>query len=161
MTALPGHAVLVGVGNRYRRDDGVGPAVAAACAARGLPGVRVCAEPADPTELLEVWTGAPLAVLVDAVVSGAVPGTVTRRAVDELHDAAAVSSHGMDIASMVRLGRALDRLPAELMVITVEAADTGHGAGLTPAVAAAVPDAVRAVCALLGEVTRAGVRPRL
>lgn len=158
MTAVPQHAVLVGVGNRFRRDDGVGPAVAEACAARELPGVRVCAELADPTELLELWAGAPLAVLVDAVVSGAAAGTVTRRAVDELQDAAAVSSHGMDIASMVRLGRALDRLPAELVVITVEAADTGHGAGLTPAVAAAVPDAVGAVLALLGEV--AGVRPR-
>ena len=34
-------SVVIGIGNDHRRDDGVGPAVARAVAARSLPGVRV------------------------------------------------------------------------------------------------------------------------
>lgn len=139
-------AVVIGVGNRLRHDDGVGPAVAAACAARDMTGVRVITEMADLTGLLDTWSGARLAVLIDAVVSGsAPPGTVRCRRPDDLGHVPAVSSHGMDVAAMIRLGRALDRLPAEVVVISIEAADTGHGPGLTDQVAAAVPVAVEAV----------------
>jgi hydrogenase maturation protease len=143
-------AVVIGVGNRLRRDDGVGPAVAAVCAARDMTGVRVITEMADPTDLLDAWSGAGLAVLVDAVVSGtAAPGTVRCWRPDDLGHSPAVSSHGMDVAAMIRLGRVLDRLPAEVVLISVEAADTGHGPGLTERVAAAVPVAVEAVASAI------------
>jgi hydrogenase maturation protease len=40
-------------------------------------------------------------------------------------------------------------MPHELVIFTVEVADTNHGRGLTPAVAAAVPDLVDAIIAEL------------
>ena len=52
-------------------------------------------------------------------------------------------------ADAVRLGRALERLPRQLVVLAVEGADTGPGTGLSDAVAAAVPRAVAAVMAEL------------
>ena len=140
--------VVIGVGNRYRRDDGVGPAVADACAARNPPGVRVVTEPADPTQLLDAWTGMGLAVLVDAAVTGAAPpGSVRSCRATDFDGTRANSSHGVDIAAVIGLGRALDRLPGELVVVCVEAAETGNGPGLTPRVAAAVPGAVDVVLA--------------
>ncbi len=133
--------VVIGVGNRYRGDDGVGPAVAAGCAARALPGVRVVTEVADATDLLEAWSGAALAVIVDAA-AGPAPGRVGCCGIHDLPGTAALSSHGLDIAAALRLGQALERLPAELVVVTVGVADTGHGLGLSVKVAEAVPAAV-------------------
>ena len=96
-------AVVVGIGNPHRRDDGVGPAVAARVAARRLPGVRVIDCAAEPAALLEAWAGAPLAVLVDAV-SGGVPGRVRlQRATEEVrtrhaeHVHASAARHGIPL----------------------------------------------------------------
>jgi hydrogenase maturation protease len=65
----PGDApsVVIGVGNEFRRDDGAGPAVIARL--RGLvpPGVDLVVTDGEPTRLIEAWTGAALAVVVDAV----------------------------------------------------------------------------------------------
>ena len=47
-----------GSGNPFRRDDGIGPAVAAAIERRHLPGVRVVISDGEPSGLLEAWSGA-------------------------------------------------------------------------------------------------------
>jgi len=144
--------VVIGLGNTYRRDDGVGPAVADACGRRNLGGVRVLREPADPADLLDAWSGAALAVLVDAAVSGSFPpGTVRCCRATDLDDGLPLGAHGVDLGATIRLGRALDRLPDEMLMVVIEPGDTGHGPGLTPAVAAAVPAAVDLVVAAITE----------
>jgi hydrogenase maturation protease len=145
---LTGGVVVIGVGNTYRRDDGVGPAVATAIAGRALPGVRVVTDVREPTTLLDVWAGAALAVIIDAgVAEESAPGRIRRYANNDWTGSAALSSHGLGVAEMLELGRALQRVPARVVVFTIDAADTGHGVGLTPAVAAAVPEVVSAVLA--------------
>lgn len=67
--------VVAGIGSEYRRDDGAGPAVAAQVADL-VGGVTDLGTIADPLDLLGLWDGADLAVVVDAVRSGAKPGTV-------------------------------------------------------------------------------------
>ena len=42
------------------------------------------------------------------------------------------------------------QIPDKLVVFTVDIADAGHGVGLTPAVAAAVPEVIKAVLEELG-----------
>jgi hydrogenase maturation protease len=69
-------ALVIGLGNASRRDDGAGLLVAQAVRARGVAGVDVRLNAADTAALLEAWEGARLAVVVDAVSSGAAPGTV-------------------------------------------------------------------------------------
>ena len=61
-------AVLIGIGNPYRRDDGIGPALAAEIEQLRPPGVSVTVSDGEPTWLLDAWSGAPLAVVVDAVL---------------------------------------------------------------------------------------------
>lgn len=144
-------AAVVGVGNRYRRDDGVG--LAAVEALRGSPpgGVRLACVDGEPTRLLDAWDGVPLAVVVDAALCRpAHPGTVHRAvvaagALDAAQAAGAASSHGLGLPEAVELGRILERLPDRLVLLTVEAADVGLGDGLTPAVAAALPEVVAAI----------------
>jgi hydrogenase maturation protease len=137
-----GGAVVIGVGNLYRRDDGVGPAVAARVAAalgpEDHPDVRVCEHDGEPAGLLDRWDGAEIAILVDSVRTGAAPGTEHRIALDDIGAlAAAGSTHGLGIGEAFALARAVDRLPPTLVVYGIEAGDTGDGLGLGAAVAAA------------------------
>ncbi|MCV7231299.1 hydrogenase maturation protease [Mycobacterium branderi] len=139
-------AVVIGIGNSFRRDDGVGVVVAEQIAECGVPGLRAVTATGEPAALLEAWNKAARALVVDAAV-GPTPGCIRRFAAAELDPEVVVSSHALGLAQTVALGRALGRMPGELVVFTVDVADTGHGVGLTPAVAAAVPKVVDAILA--------------
>jgi len=139
-------AVVIGVGNEFRRDDGVGPAVARALAAAG---VRAEISDGDPVRLMEAWEGADIVVIVDAVrCTPSVPGRWHRTTLP--HTIPAASSHGFGVPEAVELAEALDRRPEQLVIYAVEVADVRFGAGLSPAVAAAVGPLVTAVRAELG-----------
>jgi len=132
--------VVIGVGNPYRRDDGVGPAVVRMLRRRALHGVVLEESDGEPTRLLDLWGDASLAMVVDAVSARSPrPGRVHRRSLrhPSLRGVGTASSHGIDLGDAVALGEALDRLPATLLLYAVEAADTSFGEGLSPAVAAA------------------------
>jgi hydrogenase maturation protease len=140
--------VVIGVGNEYRRDDGAGPAVVARLRGRVPPGVELMLTDGEPARLIEAWTGAALAVVVDAVradpprpgrVHRFVPGRPIGR------PARTASSHGFGLDDAVRLALAVDRMPGRLVVHAIEADDLSQGTGLTPLVAAAVGDVARAV----------------
>ena len=63
------------MGSEYRRDDGAGPA-AVALVAQQCPGVTVVGPLDDPLDLLGLWDGADLVVVVDAISSDSPPGMV-------------------------------------------------------------------------------------
>jgi hydrogenase maturation protease len=141
-------AVVIGVGNEFRRDDAAGPAVVALLNGQVPEGVTLTVSDGEPTRLIEAWAGFPLAIVVDAVRAGPpVPGRLHRLvlgdSVTEL--GGQVSSHGLGLGDAIGLGRALDRMPGTLIVHAVEAGDLGQGAGLTPAVAAVIGTLASAV----------------
>ena len=71
--------VVIGIGNNFRRDDGVGLAVAEEVAKRGMPGVRVVTAIAEPSAILDAWSNTRLAVVVDAAMGeGLSPGRIRR-----------------------------------------------------------------------------------
>jgi hydrogenase maturation protease len=159
-----GTAVLIGIGNSYRRDDGIGPAVVGAIRDIQPAGVSLIASDGEPTALIEAWTGVEHVVLVDAVSgsqaacgSDAVPGRIHRRLLvppDPARAAswplpAAASSHRLGVADALWLASALDRMPQRLVAFGMEAADTGFGHGLSPTIAMALPGLVQAVLAEL------------
>jgi hydrogenase maturation protease len=136
--------VVVGLGNSYRSDDGVGVAAAAAIDDLALPHVRVVTGVVEPLSLLEAWSGAELAVVIDgAVVTPSTPGRVRRSTMGGVADSVEkLSSHSVDVSRTHALGQVLGRVPDALVVFTIEVAYTGHGIGLTPQVAAAIPEVV-------------------
>jgi hydrogenase maturation protease len=141
-------AVVIGVGNEFRRDDAAGPAVISALAGRVPAGVTLTVNDGEPTRMIEAWAGAPLAIVVDAVrAEPAVPGRLHRLVLDHtgMGPGGPVSSHGLGLADAIGLGRALDRMPGRLIVHAVEAGDLGQGTGLTPAVAAVIDTLAAAV----------------
>lgn len=142
--------VVIGLGNAYRRDDGVGPAVAAAVGAHA-PEVRTLVDVGDPCEILDAWAGARLAVVIDAAVATPpAPGRVHRLTEGHLPAPATVSSHAVELATVLELGRALDRVPDDLVVFAVEVAETGPGVGFSACVRAAVPEVIHAVLTEIG-----------
>jgi hydrogenase maturation protease len=148
-----GGVVVIGLGNSYRRDDAVGIVAAVALNELALPGVRVVTDIVEPVSLLEAWSGAALAVVIDAaVMTPSTPGRVRRCVLsDVVAGPEGLSSHGVDITRTHALGQALGRGPDALVVFTIEVADTGHGIGLTAQVAGAVPEVV---CMAVDEINR-------
>ena len=155
MTAVvaEGRAVVIGVGNEFRRDDGAGPAVVARLRAHVPDDVCLLVSDGEPTRLIEAWAGAPVAVIVDAVrAEPAVPGRLHRLVLHRADAAVApqASSHGLGLDCAIGLAQALDRMPGMLILHAVEVADVGQGTGLTPAVAASIGALAAAVLHDLG-----------
>jgi hydrogenase maturation protease len=94
-----------------------------------------------PGAMLPVhWRETDIVILLDAVRSGAVPGTphcLEARDISGAH--LLCSSHGFGIASAVGLAQALGNLPSRLLLRGVEADPAWRDSGLSPAVAAALP----------------------
>jgi hydrogenase maturation protease len=89
-----------------------------------------------------MWREADVAVVIDAVSSGAEPGTVHRFDATSAPLPArlrgSTSSHALGLAEAIELGRTLGRLPGRLIVYGIEGERFEAGTELTPAVAAAV-----------------------
>ncbi len=144
--------LVVGIGNAWRGDDAAGLLVAHALRARELPDVTVVDAAGVDTDLIDLWQGVGRVILVDAVVSGAAPGTVhrfdlSRNGLPETH--AFCSTHALDLAAVVELARVLDRLPPELWVFGVEAADFAHGHAVGAAVLRGLNECVEAIITAL------------
>lgn len=140
--------VVIGVGNPYRHDDAAGLAVAEALQDRVPDGVAVLPCEQEPSRIVDSWHGAHAAVVVDAVSSGAEPGTVHR--VDATAEPVPAhvfrsSTHAFGVGEAIELARALGRLPERVVVYGVEGATFSAGVGLTERVAAAVGGVVDAV----------------
>ena len=136
---------LIGIGNRFRRDDAAGLEVARRLRLARPSGVVVIEQEGEPASLLEAWSTADEALVVDGVSSGAEPGTLHRFEVSD--DPLPVelfrpSTHALGVAEAVELGRELDRLPKRLVVYGIEGEDFDAGEGLTPAVQHAVEELV-------------------
>ncbi|MDF1523933.1 MAG: hydrogenase maturation protease, partial [Trueperaceae bacterium] len=119
--------LVVGIGNDDRGDDGAGPLaarlLARAWADRPPPHVAVRAWHGDPLGLIEAWDGVERLVLIDAVVSGAAPGTCRRYGVDApFATGGAASTHGVGLADALALARTLGRLPPTVEVWGIEGA---------------------------------------
>lgn len=150
-------ALVVGVGNPDRGDDGIGPVVAARVAHLCLPGVEVVAE-CEPLGLVEHLAEHEDVVVVDAARSGSGhPGTVHVIRVGATAvpagSAPLLGSHGLGVVAAIELARALGRLPPRLTLVGVEARVLDVGAPMSEEALGCLDDAVRAVVAALPATT--------
>jgi len=143
--------VVIGVGNPYRRDDGVGPAVIVRLRELVPAGVRLEESDGEPSQLLELWSGADVAVVVDAVrTAEGRPGRIHRLELDGAGPVRSpASSHRVDLGDAVALARVVDRMPATLVLYGIEVVDTSFGPALTPAVEAAADEVAAEILARL------------
>lgn len=140
--------LVVGVGNVTRGDDGAGPEAARLLAPLLPRDVEVTEHSGEGASLLELLRGREAAVVVDAAVSGAPPGTVHRldASLGPLPGGLGLgSSHAFGVAQGIELLRALGELPARLVVYGIEAERFDLGAPLSRDVEVAVEEVVRRV----------------
>jgi len=139
---------VIGCGNTDRGDDCVGILVARRLRELGLDAIE---HSGDGFALLELWQGCDDIVLVDAMVSGEAPGTVSVwnplsrpvRAQDYR-----CSTHVFGPAEAIEIGRALGRLPRRIRIYGIEAREFELGSEANAEVLEAVD---RVVCDLLEE----------
>jgi hydrogenase maturation protease len=145
---------VIGIGQSLRGDDAAGleavrtwyetyeadnPRPNVAMQLAELPGIA----------LLSMLEGTRYAILVDAVRSGATPGTIHQISEDEL-DAftkGAGSAHGWGVAETLTLGRMLNpsELPETLILIGIEVGQLTLGDTLTAEVRSALPEVSRLI----------------
>jgi hydrogenase maturation protease len=128
-------------GNADRGDDGAGPACADAL--RLLHAPAKCL-PGDAFSLLDAWTGHSKVILVDAIVTGAAPGTLHRfdikngENVEQFEKSLGSSTHGFGVVEAFRLGKLTKNIPPDAVIYGIEAASFEWGAGLSSEVHQAV-----------------------
>jgi hydrogenase maturation protease len=140
--------VVIGIGHRDRGDDAFGRIVAARLRQHAPSDVKVLDHDGEAAALVDWLSQTNDAILVDAAVAGAAPGTLHR------FDVAAsalpcgtfgLSTHGMGLAEAIELARTFGTLPAGCVVYAVEACSFEYGAPLTADVAGAVEEVVRRI----------------
>ena len=148
MTGRQQRSIFIGVGNPFRGDDGAGRAVVRRLHGEIPPDVKVMEETGDGAELLEAWKGVDCVILVDAVLSGAPPGTIHRldARIEKLPGWFSHSStHLFGIGEAIELARIMEELPAKLIVYGIEGLDFSPGTELSPEVAEVVPAAANLI----------------
>ncbi|UCG22946.1 MAG: hydrogenase maturation protease [Chloroflexota bacterium] len=133
--------LIIGVGNAFRGDDGVGLIVAQRLRELTLPGVTVLEQSGEGAALVESWEDAGRVIVVDAVSSGSEPGKIHRfeaagRPLPALFSGG--STHAFGLAEAVELARQLNRLPPSLVIYGIEGKSFDLGTGLSPEVESAV-----------------------
>ena len=144
--------LIIGIGNEYRGDDAVGLIVARRLKERLADSVKVLEQSGDGAALMEAWRGAETVIVIDAVMSGAAPGTIHR------FDASArpisksyfhCSTHAFGVAETIELARALGNFPQRLVVYGIEGKNFAAGVGLSAEVEKAGDETVRQALATI------------
>ena len=128
-------------------DDAVGPVVIDRLARRLPESIPLVESVGDATHLLDTWRDVRLAVVVDAVVSGGVPGSILR--IDGRAGFPSTwrsaSTHLIGVVEAIDLGDAVDMLPDDLVVYGIEIGRVEPGVELAPEIDAAADEVVAMV----------------
>jgi hydrogenase maturation protease len=146
-------SMIIGVGNRDRGDDAAGPLVCDRLGAQlGTSAtVRTFVCEGSILDLALHWDHDDRVIIVDAMQPGTEPGRIVTcdATVDPLATPGAVSTHEIDVSVAVELARAIGRMPAQLVVIGIEAGQFEWGSQPSAPVDAAVDAVVDLVNGLM------------
>lgn len=140
--------LVIGVGNEYRSDDGLGILAARELRRRNIPGVVVVEQNGEGVALMDAWEKYDRVIIVDALDCGAASGDVHRL------DAASkripahfvhYSSHAFGVVEAIEMARQLHRLPHVLLLYGIEGQQFDVGPGLTDAVLKSMPDMLSSI----------------
>ncbi len=119
-------ALVVGIGNTDRGDDGAGIVAARHIRSKMLSGIPVIEQSGEGTDLIDLWQtmNLPRVFLIDAVFCGLPPGTIQRF---DAHDTPLpaqfvgdYSTHSFGLIEAIELARVLGCLPPQVIVYGIE-----------------------------------------
>ena len=145
---------VIGIGNLLRGDDGIGCRVISELEKLDLPpDVDVVDGGSGGIGLISLFEGAEKFVLIDAVDMKQEPGTIIQLTKDQLLNgqgvAHALDLHSGDLVGLLQLADTLGLLK-DVVLFGVQLEQVGYSGEMTPAVAAALPQLVRAICEIVG-----------
>lgn len=134
--------LVIGCGNLTAGDDGAGLEILRRLEALAEPGCALRRLPMSDIEIFDLLGDADMILIVDAVSSGAAPGTLylltLPSATLERRSVSTLSSHGWGLRESIELARALGRRLPRLVVLGVEVGTLELGVGRSAAVERAI-----------------------
>lgn len=135
--------LIIGIGNPFRGDDAAGVLTARLLKQGGLDSTIVMEHSGEGASLMETWKGADAVILIDAVSSGGVPGTIHK--LEPISNPLPAhmfqsSTHAFSLPQAIEMARALDEFPSRLIVFGIEGGNFKPGAELSPEVRTALPE---------------------
>ncbi len=127
--------LFIGIGNRYRSDDGAGILIAERIEELNCTEqATISKQNGEATNLIESWDGYDKVIIADATSSGIETGTIRRFDIKEKTLSADIincSTHSFSLADAVELARALNKLPQTLIVYGIEGRNFSYGDNLS------------------------------
>jgi hydrogenase maturation protease len=166
MTSNPGDSLrsrapflVLGLGNTLLGDDGLGPALIEQLlqeAERWKDRIEFLDGGTQGLALLGHLSGREAIIVVDALATGAPPGTTRILNVSEVFQMGANradTSHECNAGELLAVAKVLDELPDRVFVVGIEPQNVATGYGLSEPVRRALPIAANRVTDLLTELT--------
>jgi hydrogenase maturation protease len=133
--------LVLGLGNLLLSDDGLGLRLVETLAAEGSAADFLDGG-TQGLALLAYLANRCALIILDAVALGAPPGTVHVLQGDTLSAHHAVTAHGSNALELLAAARLIGDLPPSVTIIGIEPECITTGIGLSPAVEAAIPEAL-------------------
>ena len=145
--------LLIGVGNAFRSDDGLGIYVVRELRHHLPNSIRIIEMSGEGTSLMAAWRDAKHVLLIDAICSGEPEGSkpdgtvhrvnaIEERIPKQMFNS---SSHTFGVGEAIELARQLNQLPTTLVLYGIEAESFETGAGLSESVVRSVPDLLHTI----------------
>jgi hydrogenase maturation protease len=132
--------LVLGVGNPYRRDDGIGNEVIKVLSEQKISGFDL-KDVGDGLSILEIIEPYQKVIIIDACEMAESPGTVKvfspEEAIIKIKNDA-LSTHGIGLAEVLHLIKALE-IKIDLKIIGVQPKEIGFGEGLSKIIKKKIP----------------------
>ncbi|HXN47830.1 MAG TPA: hydrogenase maturation protease [Bryobacteraceae bacterium] len=160
--SVDGAVLVLGLGNSLLGDDGAGLALLEELAAAPDPGVEYLDGGTQGLALLGRIAGRRALLIVDAVKTGAPPGTVHAlrgAAAMQWLRGGATTAHESNAGELIAAAALLGVAPADIAIVGVEPERLEIGIGLTDDVRRALPEAVAQARSMIAEMAGDAVAP--
>lgn len=150
--------LLIGIGNPFRGDDGVGCVIAGKIKALNLANVSCMEHQGEGIDLIEQWKDFSTVIVIDAVSCEEKPGTIFRFELppDELPKSVfACSTHALNIADVIHLAKILNQCPEKIIAYGIAGKTFEMGQGFSVEVQDA---AVKVIGQVTGELQNSTVQ---
>jgi hydrogenase maturation protease len=140
------HTLVLGIGNTLLSDEGAGVHLLRDLQSRhqASPRLRLLDAGTLSFTLTEAIEDCTRLIVLDAARLGEQPGAVRRfagEAMDRFIGQRRLSVHEVGLCDLLDVARLIGRLPSQRALIAIQPARTDWGTSLSPAVAAALPEA--------------------
>jgi hydrogenase maturation protease len=145
---LKAKSVVIGLGNVYMKDDGLGLRVAGELEKMNLgENVSVQEHPEMDLAVIGTLQDASKVIIIDAVKSGKEPGTISKYTFTPRKEEIAElpSLHSMKLSDLLDIAMSSGALTCPVVIVGVEPKDDSPGTELSSEVESALPRVIEAV----------------